>query len=84
MYSYLSNSNKRSNKSKVLKLPPEYLEPCLFDVCNNTENTYIEHIHEWSWIGDNYKSICLYYTRNTALLNAISLLIIIFLVFYIF
>lgn len=84
IYSYLSNSNKRSNKSKVLILPPEFIEPCLFDVCNNTENTYIQHIHEWTWIGDNYKNICLFYTRNTALLNAICIIISIFFIFYLF
>jgi mannosyltransferase OCH1-like enzyme len=82
IYSYLSNNN--SNKSKVLILPPEYLEPCLFDVCNNTKNTYIEHIHEWTWIGDNYKKICLFYTRNTALLNVIFAITVIILVLYFF
>lgn len=81
IYSYL-NYNKRDNtKSNVLILPSEFLEPCLFDVCINTKNTYIQHIHEWSWIGENYKKICLFYTRNTTILNIICIIIICFLIY---
>jgi mannosyltransferase OCH1-like enzyme len=82
IHSYLNDNN---NKSKVLILPPEYLEPCLFDVCNNTENTYIQHIHEWSWVDNNsYKNISIFYTRNTTLLNTICIIITIYFLIYIF
>ena len=81
VYSYLSDSNRGKSKSNVLILPPEFVEPCLFDVCNNTKNTYIQHIHEWSWIGKHYKNICLFYTRNTIILNAISIIILCFLIY---
>ena len=83
IYSYLND--KKSNKSDVLILPPEFLEPCLFDVCNNTENTYIQHIHEWTWIDNKYyKSISIFYTKNTTLLNIICVIITIYLLIYIF
>jgi len=84
IYSYL-NDNKNRNKSNVLILPPEYLEPCLFDVCSNTENTYVQHIHEWTWIDNKYyKNICLFYTKNTTLLNTICVIITIYILIYIF
>lgn len=81
IYSYLNDNNRGKFKSNVLILPPEFVEPCLFDVCNNTKNTYIQHLHEWSWIGVHYKNICLFYTRNTIMLNAICIIIICFLVY---
>jgi mannosyltransferase OCH1-like enzyme len=49
-----------NNKTKLLD--PEYLEPCVNDKCELTENTYIVHKHALSWFPDiivkwDYKEI---------------------------
>jgi mannosyltransferase OCH1-like enzyme len=82
IYSYI-NSNKQ-NKSKILILPYEFVEPCLFNICKNTENTYIEHIHEWSWVNNFYKNICMNYTKNSNLINLICIMIVIYLIYHLY
>ena len=42
-------STQKSDDS-IKILPREYLEPCNFDTCNPTSNTYTIHRHEGSWL----------------------------------
>lgn len=51
------------NNEKVKILNSEYLEPCKQDICNITENTYIIHKHEATWIPDFIKKFMNNYIR---------------------
>lgn len=53
---YIANENI-PNKSRILVLDSDYLEPCVFDKCDVTDNTYILHKHKLSWVDDNSKYI---------------------------
>lgn len=43
--------------SKIRVLDPEYIEPCMMDMCDVTKNTYIKHEHAASWSNEPFKSI---------------------------
>ena len=47
---YINNNNNNNNKSKIKLIDNEYLEPCAVNPCAITENTYVVHKHENSWI----------------------------------
>lgn len=44
-------------KNSIIVLPHEYLEPCVLDKCNITENTYLIHKQDGSWYSDNQRMI---------------------------
>ena len=58
---------KHKNDPKLLILPSEYLEPCVFDNCNITENTFIKHVHEGSWVNINLLFVLRFYSKNKIL-----------------
>jgi mannosyltransferase OCH1-like enzyme len=71
----------RQDKSKIKILDYEYLEPCTMDMCDITNNTYIVHKHENSWINNTIKSVMHFYVKYFKLIN-IVLCIILFLVLF--
>ncbi len=75
--------NTIKNKSNIKILDYEYLEPCTMDVCTITNNTYIVHKHENSWINDKIKLLMHFYVKNYKLVYII-LFLIFFLLFYYF
>lgn len=48
MFTFIVNKNKKDTKMKIVEA--EYLEPCIKQTCIITDNTYIIHKHEGSWI----------------------------------
>lgn len=72
------------NIDKVKILGYEYFEPCIKNQCNVTNNTYIIHRHESSWIPDSLKSLFVYYYANKMIVYALILIIIIALGVWIF
>jgi len=55
-----------NNRIKIL--PPEYLEPCVFNICNTTANTVALHKHNISWCSKRMKNFLLFYIQNKLLL----------------
>jgi len=51
-----------NNKIKILD--PEYLEPCVLDVCTVTNNTHIIHNHEGTWYSSNLRDLAVIYLQN--------------------
>jgi len=72
---------KNINKSKILILPHNYLEPCLNQICDIDENTYVLHKHQLSWYNEDQKYLFDLYFRNESLIHTIICIIII-LIFY--
>lgn len=75
------NDNTIQNKSKILLLENEYLEPCVYDICDVTPNTYIKHEHSGSWYNEYLKYIIIFYLKNTTF-TIIIILLLIFLIIY--
>jgi mannosyltransferase OCH1-like enzyme len=48
-------------KGKLLVLKNEYLEPCRDSICEITDNTYLVHRHELSWIEKDSNGLIGYY-----------------------
>lgn len=72
---YIKN-NKNTNKSKILILENEYLEPCTMDICEITDNTYIIHEHANTWINDYIRFIGeIYLKYNNELFLSIFVII---------
>jgi mannosyltransferase OCH1-like enzyme len=76
--------NEYKGNSKIKILDYEYLEPCVRSNCNETENTYIKHIHSNTWINNNLVSIADFYLKNKILSYIIILAIIFILLFVIY
>ena len=69
---------KRPSRIKILSY--ETLEPCLYDDCDITKNTYIVHKHENTWVGDWSQTIARMYVKYQ---THIILLFMIFFIFFI-
>lgn len=65
---------KHIDKVKILSY--EYFEPCVKNQCSITNNTYIIHRHESSWIPDSLKSLFVYYYDNKMIVYALIVIII--------
>ena len=59
----------------------EYLEPCIKDECNITNNSYILHKHAQTWINDDMKNLYSFYTKNKTTVYIVAVLLILF-IFY--
>ncbi len=73
--------DNRENKSKIKILNYDYLEPCTMDICDITNNTYIVHKHENSWINNTVKSVMHFYVKYFKFINVL-LLVMLFLVLF--
>ena len=76
----INNYIKYINKSKILILPYNYLEPCIGDECDVDENTYVIHKHELSWLGTNEKNMLNYYLKNELLIISLIVVIVIIII----
>jgi len=70
---------KNLNK-KIKILEPEYVEPCILDVCHITKNTYIVHKHNGTWFTPENKKLYTFYMNNKDCLYALILVIIVIIV----
>jgi mannosyltransferase OCH1-like enzyme len=68
-----------NNKVKILDA--EYLEPCVLDVCDVTDNTHVIHKHAGSWYSANLKYLVSLYLKNKWLVYICCLIIIIILIY---
>lgn len=73
--------NHLNDRVKILE--PEYLEPCILNVCRVTENTYIIHKHNGSWFSPQIKTVFTFYMNNKEPLYGVILLLIIFIIVFI-
>lgn len=69
---------------KVKLLDYDYLEPCNIDKCNITENTYVVHKHNISWIPNFLKRIFKFYVHNKMLIYSLIFTIFILLIIFIY
>jgi mannosyltransferase OCH1-like enzyme len=76
------NNNDIKNKSNILILNSEYLEPCLRKNCNITNNTYIVHMHENSWHNPFIIYLNNLYSYNTFFIYLFNIIIILFLILF--
>lgn len=53
-----------NNKNHIKILDSEYLEPCIRDNCNITNNTISIHKHELSWMPEGTKNFISFYLKN--------------------
>jgi mannosyltransferase OCH1-like enzyme len=72
------------NTPELLILEPDYLEPCVSTVCNETENTYIKHEHEMSWVSDTSKTFTQFCARNKLLINLFAGIIFLLIIYGLF
>ena len=49
--------------SKIKVLEAEFIEPCRFDECDVTENSYIIHRHSQTWVNEPIKKVLNFYLR---------------------
>lgn len=83
LFNYINNDDNK-NKSTILILDSDYLEPCMLDICEVTGNTYIKHVHSQSWINAPVKEFIKLYIKYTKLFNIILLLIFVLIIYFIF
>jgi len=72
---------KNINKSKILILPHNYLEPCINSECDIDENTYVIHKHEFSWLSNDQKYLLDFYLKYESVIIVIVIFIIIGLIY---
>ena len=83
IFKYINNDSIK-NKSKILILDNDYLEPCVLNICEVTGNTYIKHVHSQSWINDYIKEFINLYLRYTQLFNIIFVLLFVLVIYFVF
>lgn len=70
----------KNNKIKVLD--PEYLEPCVLDICNVTNNTHVIHRHEGSWYSSTLRQLAVLYLKYKWLFYICIIIIICIVIIY--
>lgn len=65
--------------NKILILPYYYFEPCIGTNCNITNDTYIVHKHQLTWLTEQQKEILNFITSYINLTYLTTIIIIIFL-----
>jgi len=83
LFKYINNDDNK-NKSKILILDSDYLEPCTLDVCEVTGNTYIKHVHSQSWINDYIKDFIKLYIIYPNIFNILFLVLFMVITFVMF
>lgn len=63
-------------ENEVLILDNDYFEPCNLDICKETKNTYIVHIHEGSWYSSTLKNVFELYLKNKIIVYSIIMIVI--------
>lgn len=61
--------------SKIKVLDPEYIEPCRFDECDLTQNSYIIHVHAQTWVNEPLKKLVTFYLRYKAFMPFIMMIL---------
>ena len=70
----------KNNKIKILD--SEYLEPCVLDVCNVTDNTHVIHKHAGSWYSSTLRQLVIVYLRYKWLFYICAIIIIYIVIIY--
>lgn len=69
-------------KDNIKILESEYFEPCILNMCEITDNTYIVHKHEGSWYSEWLKRVFMFYLKNKSIIYLVCFLFVIILVLY--
>ena len=67
----------------VKLLEPEYLEPCILDVCHITKNTYVVHKHNGTWFSPQTKQIFTLYMNYKNPIYALFIILVIIMTMFI-
>ncbi len=78
------NTNEKGNKSKILMLDSDYLEPCALDICDVTDNTYIKHEQTMTWFNSYAKEFLRLYLHYTIIFNILLILLVILILYLTF
>ena len=70
--------NKYKGVSRIKILKSEFLEPCVKNKCNTTNNSYILHKHSQTWIPYNIKSLYGFYENYKIIIYIVAVILIIF------
>ena len=71
-----------NNNSKIKILEPEFLEPCILDSCNVTNNTHTIHKHEGSWYSNNLRQLMSFYIKYKVLFYSSVIIVFILILVY--
>ncbi len=75
---YIEDSSNHT-KSRVAILSYDVMEPCIYDDCDITDDTYVVHKHENTWVGDVTQSVMRCYAKYTDMAHFFMVTIIILL-----
>lgn len=68
--------------SKLLFLEPEYLEPCVGDICYKNEKTVAMHKHTLTWFNNRFKKLFKMYINNSKRIYRLIQMIFLFFIIY--
>ena len=71
------------SKSKVIILPSDFMEPCVHENCDITENTYIVHKHENTWMSGPISLCIRFYLKAPNTCDIIILILLTIICFFI-
>jgi len=71
----------KNMNDKIKLLEPKYWEPCVFDMYDIVDDTYIVHKHEGSWHSEWTKKLFLFYLHNKNIIYLVIVMVIIMVVF---
>lgn len=77
------NSNVK-NKSKIFILDAEYLEPCMLNICNITDNTVVVHEHTTTWIDGYIREFALFHIKYAPITYSVIIFIVLCIIYYFF
>jgi mannosyltransferase OCH1-like enzyme len=80
MFSKVIDSYK--DKDRIMVLKSEYLEPCVLDSCNITNNTIMAHHHDGTWYSVITRNVIVIFLDNAYV--TISIIILICMLIYIY
>lgn len=80
---FTSLLKKYKGNEKILLLPYDYFEPCVFGgECNIKDNTYLVHEHNLTWVSENLQILVRQYLYYKKYLTIIVYFVILTLIIY--
>jgi mannosyltransferase OCH1-like enzyme len=77
-------SSRSIRKSRVTILPYDVMEPCIYDECDISDDTYVVHKHENTWISDSTQWMMRSYVAYQNMINLIVIMMMIVIIIILF